>query len=853
MVNQNQESRRNKPKAGLAWLFKMAWRDGKSSRKKLALFMASIILGIAAVVSIQSFGVNLKDNIGLKSKALMGADYKIDTDELPNKKTQKIIDSLGGANAREIKFVSMAAFNHTDATRLVEIRGIEKGFPFYGALETRPASSAHTFREEGGALVDATLMLQLGIKPGDSIKIGELQLPVAGKLDAVPGGAALFSSIAPPVLIPYQAIKKTGLIQTGSRVGYKYYFLDTKTDLEVLDKNLGPILDAENVDLSTHTSTSERLGKRYENFGKFLNLVAFIALLLGCVGIASAINIYIKEKLSAIAVLKCLGASKKQSFFIYLIQVAFMGLIGGIIGTALGLILQQIFPWLLQGLLPVDVQLTISLQVILMGISLGILMSVLFALYPLIGTLYVSPLQALRVQLKENIKSRKAIILVSLAIFLFIFLFSLWLLENWKYSLAFVGGILVTFFILAGIAKLFMKLIKDFFPRNWGFLARQSLLNLFRPQNQTLTLILAIGVGTFLISTLYFSKDLLLAQTAIESQASSPNMILLDVQTEQKQAVAETVKNSNLPVINNIPIVTMRVHSINGKTSTEIKKDSAHQINNWILNHEFRVTYRDSLIASESLKSGEFISEVKNANPVPISISDNFAEDAKVVVGDEVVFNIQGLLKETVVKSIRQVDWSRMQLNFSLVFPKGVLEKAPQFHVITTKVPNEIVSAKLQRDLVKKFPNVSIIDLRQVLSVIEKLLDKISWIINFMAFFSILTGIIVLLGAIRISKFQRIKENVLLRTLGAKNNQIFKIVALEYLYLGILGALSGILLSLISSQLLAELVFETSFTPSLFPLLVLFPGVTLLVLIIGVSNSLEIIKKPPLEILRKEV
>lgn len=853
MVNKTERPHKQNSKAGLGWLFKMAWRDGKASKKKLVLFMASIILGIAAVVSIQSFGVNLKDNIGLKSKALMGADYKIEIDELPNEKTQQIIDSLGGADSREIKFVSMGAFNSTEATRLVEVRGIESGFPFYGALETRPATAAQNFREKEGALVDATLMLQLGIETGDSIKIGKLQLPVIGKLGAVPGGATLFSSIAPPVLIPYPSIKETGLIQTGSRIGYKYYFKDANTDLERLDRELKPVLDLENADLRTHTSTSERLGKRYQNFGKFLNLVAFIALLLGCVGIASAINIYIKEKLKAIAVLKCLGASKKQTFLIYLIQVAIMGLIGGFLGTALGLVLQQIFPWLLEGLLPVDVQLTISWQVILMGISLGVFMSLLFALYPLIGTLYIFPLQALRVQLKENIKSRKAIFLVSLAIFLFIFLFSLWLLKNWKYSLAFVGGILITFAILAGIAKLFMQLIKRFFPKNWGFLARQSLLNLFRPQNQTITLILAIGVGTFLISTLYFSKDLLLAQTSVESQANSPNMILLDVQTEQKQAVAETVKKSNLPVLNNIPIVTMRVHSINGKTNMEIKKDSSSQINNWILDHEFRVTYRDSLSPSESLVSGDFIAEAKDADPVPISISDNFARDAKVALGDKVVFNIQGLLKNTVVKSIRQVDWSQMQINFSLVFPKGILEKAPQFHVITTKVPNEIASAKLQQNLVKEFPNVSIIDLRQVLSVIEKLLDKISWIINFMAFFSILTGIIVLLGAIKISKFQRIRENVLLRTLGAKNNQIFKIVALEYLYLGILGALSGILLSLISSQLLAALVFETAFTPSLFPFLVVLPGVTLLVLIIGLSNSLEIIRKPPLEILRKEV
>ncbi len=250
--------------------------------------------------------------------------------------------------------------------------------------------------------------------------------------------------------------------------------------------------------------------------------------------------------------------------------------------------------------------------------------------------------------------------------------------------------------------------------------------------------------------------------------------------------------------------------------------------------------------------AGEWTAEVTDLNLIPISISDNFAEDAKVAVGDRLSFNVQGVIMNTIVGSIRKVDWSRMQPNFSIVFPRGILEDAPQFRVITTKVANEDASAALQQELVRLFPNISIIDLRQILSVVEEILNKIAWLINFMAFFSILTGIIVLLGAVRTSKFQRIKESVLLRTIGARSSQILKILALEYFYLGILGALSGIVLSLISSQLLAWLLFDTAFTPSVFPFLVLFPAITILVMIIGITNSISVIKSPPLEVLRKE-
>ncbi len=432
-------------KAGFGWLLKMAWRDGKASGRKLVLFMASIVLGIAAVVSIQSFGENLKENISLQSKSLMGADYKIDTNKPPNERITGIMDSLGGANSKEISFASMAAFPKTDAAKLVQVRGIEGGFPFYGDLETEPALAASQYQELGAALVDATVMLQLGIQPGDSIKVGTISLPIAGALISVPGSAAIFSSIAPPVIIPHRFITETGLVQQGSRINYAYYFIaGPDMNMEQLDKTLGPVIDAQDADLDTHVSTSERLGRQYDNFGKFLNLVAFIALLLGCVGIASAINIYIKGKLRAVAVLKCIGATKRQTFLIYLIQIAAMGLLGGIIGTGLGLLLQELFPLFLQDLLPVDVEMSFSPQVILMGLLLGIFMSVLFALYPLMGTLYISPLQALRVQDEGASKSGKAGFLVLLGIFLFVFIFSFWILRDWRYSLAFVGGIIIT-------------------------------------------------------------------------------------------------------------------------------------------------------------------------------------------------------------------------------------------------------------------------------------------------------------------------------------------------------------------------------------------------------------------------
>ncbi|MDP5138982.1 MAG: ABC transporter permease, partial [Spirosomaceae bacterium] len=347
----------NNSKAGWDWLLKMAWRDGKASGKRLLLFMASIIMGIAAVVSIQSFSKNLEENIGLQSKALMGADYLIDTPKLPSETVQQILDSLG-VDGTEVHFASMAAFPSAESSKLMEVRGIGGGFPLYGSFETVPAEAASTYQKVNGALVDATVMLQFDLKVGDSIKVGETMFPILGLLKAAPGSNAFATTLAPPVVVPFESIEETGLLQIGSRIEYNYYFkAKPGQDIDALDSEIDPTLDAENADFDSHTSVSQRLGSRYENFANFLNLVAFIALLLGCVGIASSVHIYIKEKLRAVAVLKCLGASKKQSFLIYLIQIAGLGLLGGIVGSLVGIGLQAFFPLFIQDLLPFEVEL----------------------------------------------------------------------------------------------------------------------------------------------------------------------------------------------------------------------------------------------------------------------------------------------------------------------------------------------------------------------------------------------------------------------------------------------------------------------------------------------------------------
>lgn len=832
----------------------MAWRDGRAGVQRLVLSMASIVLGVAAVVAIQSFGENMDHNIADRSKALMGADYRISSNRPATPEVEALMDSLGGPSGREISFPSMVRFEAPDAVRLMEVRGIGGGFPFHGKLETLPATAAETYDEEGGALVDATIMLQYRLAVGDTIAIGNIKLPILGSLESAPGGRGLSATIAPPVIIPYRFVVETGLIQVGSRLEYDYYFVAGKgEDVEVLPKLLNPRLNEEDARITTHFSAGRQLGRRYDNLERFLNLSAYIALLLGCVGIASSVQLYLKDKRGSIAVLKCLGTSRLQAFSIYLSQIAFMGLLGGILGSGIGLVIQRALPGILGDFVKMDIDMQIYWQPAVLGILVGLVMSVLFALVPLFETWYVSPLQALRA---DGAKVSKPFIVrygIPVLIALAVVGFSSWLLGQIRLAVVFTLAILAVYGLLAGIAYGFMRIVKRYFPDSWGYVPRQSLLNLFRPNNQTLVLLLAIGTGTFLIGTLYFTRDFLLARSD-QDTGNAPNLILMDVQTAETDVVSAMIRKEGHPVLEEIPIVTMRVQKIKGIPVATIRKDTASKVNTWILNHEFRTTYRDSLIGSEEVIAGEFTGVVpKPGSVVPISLAENVAQGAGVTVGDTLEFNIQGMPMTTVVGSIRKVDWGRLQVNFSLLFPSGVLENAPKFHVLATRVPDEKSSAALQAQIVDRFPTISILDLRQVLTVAREILDQISWVVNFMAFFSIFTGLIVLIGSIRTSRYQRISESVLLRTMGAQGRQILGITALEYLFLALLGAIPGMFLALVASQLLALYTFQTAFIPTWIPFTVIIPLIVLLVIVIGMLNSRGVLKSPPLEVLRKEV
>ena len=871
----------------VSWLFLMAWRDSRRNRSRLFLFISSIVLGIAALVATLSFGYNLRDDIDDQAKALVGADLVIRGNQYVPAPIRTLLDSLHNRHSQECSFASMIYFTKSQGTRLVQVRALDGDYPFYGSLETTPVSAGHSFRNERHALVDKTLMLQYGAQVGDSIKIGECTFAIAGVLNKAPGRNEISTTVAPPVYIPFHYLSKTKLLERGSRVEYQlYYQYDPGADVEKFAGAIRPRLEKSRLDEETVESRKKRMSRAFGDFTQFLTLISFIALLLGCIGVASAVHIYIREKIPSIAILRCLGIKARQAFLIYLIQVAGIGLIGSVIGSAAGLAVQQVLPAVLKDLLPMEARMGISWWAIGQGITVGLIVSVLFALLPLLSIRSISPLYTLRLSVDPSRRPPdlwKG--LVYAAILLFIAFFSFRQMHSWSKALVFTGSIVGAILLLAAVGWLLMWTVRRLFPASWSYLWRQGFANLYRPNNQTLVLIITIGLGTTFISTLYFVRDMLIDRVTVAAAGNQGNMVLFDIQTDQQAAVINLLQQNQLPVLQQTPIVTMRMTEIKGRTADQAGRDSVGEPPrragssdrggpppDRAFESELRVTYRDSLEASEKIVAGKFGGAggghgsppgAKNTggspdfgspgNPVPISLEEEYARRLHVTVGDPIVFNVQGVLITTVVGSLRQVDWRRIQTNFRIVFPSGVLESAPQFHVLVTRVPSPEVSAHFQQALVRTFSNISVIDLGLVLNVLDEILDKIGFVIRFMAAFSMLTGLVVLIASVLISKYQRIQEAVLLRTLGASRRQILVITALEYFFLGALAAATGILLSLAGSLALAKFSFESSFSPHGGLIALLFAAVSGLTILIGLYNSRSVLNKPPLEILRSEV
>jgi putative ABC transport system permease protein len=835
------------------WVWTMAWRDARHNFSRLLLFMASLVTGIAAVVALDSLNYTLQNDIDRNAKELIGADFVVNGDKKFGAELQKAFDTVGMPQASEADMASMVLFLHNNQSRLIRLVALSGPFPFYGEIETLP-TDAYTRMQGGGyAMLDETLASQFEVSSDDSLRLGNSVFKVAGVVKKIPGGGGIMTTFTPSVYIAMRDLDSTRLVQYGSRVSYKQYFKAANDEqVKEIEKTLGPVVKKAGHSYDTVERRKEGLGEGFMSIYRFFSLLGFVALILGCIGVASSVHIYAREKREEVAMLRCVGSSGWQAFNIYFIQIFILGIAGSIIGSLIGIGIQQLIPIFLKGIIPFEVGFSLSLRSLGVGLLLGTVVSILFSVLPLVSVRFVPPLTVLRASSEPKGKFSKTKIVVLVLIGLFPIAFAAIQTKSIMTGLLFFLGLIAALGCLALVATLLLYLVRKFFPAQAGFVLRHSLSSLFRPNNQTRVLLVTIGLGAFIISTLNIVEQSMLGQVEFTGQENQSNTILFDIQPGQKDGVVKLMQDNKLKVNQVVPIITCRLSEVKGKRVETLQNDTTDDIPGWALSREYRVTYRDTLNSAEELIKGELQKKKAGKDSVWVTISEGMEENLKVSIGDSLVFDVQGIPVKVRIAGIRKVEWPKDPPNFIFVFPNGVLENAPQIYVTATRINDQQQANQFQQQLVMQYPNVSLIDLRLILSTVNQLFDKLGLVIRFLALFSIITGLVVLAGAVINSKFVRIKENVLLRTVGARTRQITMITLIEYAWLGLFAALTGMILSMGGGWLLTKFFFEITFGFDWLELLIIAAGVIILTVTIGWFNSREVINTPPLQILRKE-
>jgi putative ABC transport system permease protein len=591
-----------------------------------------------------------------------------------------------------------------------------------------------------------------------------------------------------------------------------------------------------------------------ENLSRYLGLAVFVAVLLAGVGVASVMHVYAKEKARGVALLRCIGASPRETLAVYMLQILLLTLLSSGAGAALGVAAQDWLPQILKDFLPVATVIKVTPNSIIVGVGIGMATALSFALLPLLPLRRVTPLLALRSSaLTERNPKDLLVIATVLLIAGMIVAFAVATTGNWLHGTMFAGGVCAVFVLLVYCARGATALISRCAPRVLTFAWRQGLANLYRPNNQTLAVTLSIGLGAFLLVTLYSTQDMLVQQLERRSGRNDANLVLFDVQNEQRKGVVELLRANDVALRAEVPVVTMRLTSVKGRNVDELRADTAAGIPDWALRREYRSTYRGELSATETIVKGKWQGKVDGKTQVvPVSVEKGIAESLKVDIGDELNFEVQGVSLKTVIASLREVEWQRVQPNFFVVFPEGVLEGAPQFYAVVGRANSARDSARLQRAAVEKFTNVSVIDLSLILSTLHSILGRVAYAMRFVALFTILTGLAVLISAVLGSRMQRLKESVLLRTLGARRGQIIATVVAEYLFLGGIASIVGALLGSIASWGLSYYFFGVALSISLTPTLVIVLTVTAATVVTGGLGCIGMLRGPVLDSLRAE-
>ena len=842
----------------MRFMLMTAVRETRSAWKRLIFFFVCIAIGVGAIVALRSVIQSVRYVLSTEARALMAADIFLSTDRpwqrgTPERIAARVDRMPDASHIASIEMVTMArpSGDQADITKVVELRAVQPGFPFYGRLtlqDGRPYS--HALLKNNGALVRPELLAQFGLSVGDAITIGKAQFIVRGVIALEPGRSLSAFSLGPRVFIDYDDLEETGLITFGSRVSRQMLLRVPESEIDALTRDLETELRPEFVRVRSYRDRQEQIGEDFERAENYLSLVGLVIVVLGGIAVSSVTRVFVRQKIKSIAVMKCVGATSRQILGVYLLQSLALGIVGSLIGVALAGIAIAAIPDDMNQIGTLTVTYGLSWSAAAQGIGVGVLVSLLFALVPLLEVRQVKPSLLLRHETSGKRVDWFQIAATAVVGGALVALAS-WQAASIRIGLTVCAGFVALTIVLHGVGWLLTRMTRPL-ARSKSFPVRHAVLHLSRPGNQTRVILLTVGLGTFFIMGVRGLQVNLLNQFALQIGENTPDMFLVDIQQDQaadmKAFLAERLPRESQPLL--IPVLRARV------TGKGMNLDEVEDLQGrGRLSREYTITYRGGLESNETLVKGQFPRPASLSDLPEVSIEESVVGRFGIDVGDVIRFDVLGRAIHARVSGIRRVEWREGRSGgFMFVFGAGTFESAPHwfFAPVRANLADPAQRGRFTHDIVVRFPNVSVIDLRELLESVRKVFQVVTVAIDVVGSLVVLTGGLILAGAVAVTKFQRVYEAALFKTLGASSRAIAAMLMVEY---GLLGTIAGAIGSFGALALgwgVSRFTLDIPWRPALHENVVGTVVTSAIIMIVGVAASADVLKRKPLAALRAE-
>ena len=849
-------------KLTLRQLFALALAETRGAGKRFLFFVICLAIGVGALMTIKSVSDIMEQGILKESKSLLAGDIEIKS-SWPQSQADRAYQKQALPES-EFQFLrevhAMARFPSNiggrNGTLLVELKSLPTEpplYPYYGILKTKPALPINELLKGSGALVDPNFLLKTKLNVGHTFQLGSVTAHIAGVIEGEPDRISLAFSLGPRVMVSNATLDRSQLIAPGSRIRYKTLIrLPKDTDPEQAVGLLEFGLKDKGTSIRTYRDMESNLTSSVDRMGKYLGSVGVIALLMGGIGIAMIIRTFMAQKLDTIAILNCLGATSRTVFHVYLLQAVLLGLIGSGLGVGIGYGLQYLLPSKMSGLLNIQFEPGFLWVPAAQSLSLGMITTLLFTVWPLIRAVRTRPLRLFRhIAEEEELSkgSRRERWIMSALLGLGLAAILIWQAESLRRGMVFLIALGVSAGLLAGISALLLKTLRTL-PPSKRMTRRYGLANLYRPNNQAVSIITALGIGIMLVLSIRLVQMDMIDMLNKNTDIKPPNFFFIDIQRDQtetfKKVVRKTAPDAKLELT---PLVRSRLHSIDDRTIENWQYQNKHE-EEWFITREFVLTYMEGEPPQDNIIiDGRWWSQ-EESKLAQVSLEKDAARRLGATLGSQLTVDIQGIPVTAEVTSIRKVSWRNIRTNFYMIYSPGALAQAPVTYVGTVSL-DQTQEMALQAAVVNALPNVTALSTRNIVNTVESVVNKLLTLVDFMSGFAIVSGLFILSGAIASTKFRRLKESAILKTLGAKRSVVASILGYEYAMLGVIAATIGVLLSAGLSWAVMEYIVKSDWHLRVVPLAWALVTAVILTTVTGILSSLDVLRNKPVHTLRK--